>query len=131
MARVELNDLIANVRGSLSKESGLCFRVINGKTYMSRKPGWEERGIGKWKKPVRKPQTKQQLTQQERFKQAHEMCKAIFGCDGLRKAYEAQWKSQKKYVTLRGYVFAKMMQMNKGEVRSQRSEVRSQISEKM
>jgi len=114
MARVELNDLLANVRGSLSKESGMCFRVINGKTYMYRKPGWEERGVGKWKKPARKPVTKPQQTQQERFKQAQEMCHAILGCAGLRNVYEAQWKTQKKYVTLRGYVFAKMMQKIKG-----------------
>lgn len=113
MARVELNDLIANVRGSLSKESGLCFQVRNGKTIVSRKAGWEERSNGRYVKRPAKPLTKPQKSQQERFKQAQEMCKAIMDCAGLRSVYEEQWKRQKKYVTLRGYVSARMMEMIK------------------
>jgi hypothetical protein len=70
------------------------------------------RGVnGKGKKPRITPAQK---TQQELFRQAMEMTKAIMQSEGLRSVYMAKWKRQKKYVTLRGFVSAKMMEMAKG-----------------
>ena len=115
MARVELSGPIASMRGTLSKESGLCFRVINGKTYAFRKPGWQGEELHGLRRPVPRPATKKQMSQQEVFKQSQEMTKAVMGCAGLRRVYEAQWKRQKKYVTLRGYVSAEMIRTLKGE----------------
>lgn len=38
MAKVEFIWPIARMRGSLSKESEVYFRVVNGRTYVCRKP---------------------------------------------------------------------------------------------
>ena len=115
MARVELNDLVQSVRGSLSKESDVCFRVINGKTYMFRKPGREPDGGGRVRrvaKPMSKSAMERKIALQQRFKEAQEMKRGIMSCAALRRVYERQWRKQKKYPTLAGYIFAKCYEIN-------------------
>lgn len=109
MAKVELRGPLASVSGMISRDSEVYFRTYRGRTFLCKRP---MRGVkGKGKKPHVTPAQK---TQQELFRQAMEMTKAIMESAGLRSVYESRWKRQKKYVTLRGFVSAKMMELAKG-----------------
>ena len=115
MARVELNGLIASLRGSLSKESDVYFRVINGKTYMFRKPGREPGGgncVRRVTKPISKSAMERKIALQQRFKETQEMARGVMRCEALKRVYERQWRQQTKYKTLFGYIFSKCYAIN-------------------
>ena len=104
MAEVKFNSPIEGLKGMLSKDSEMYFRMVNGKTYLCRKSVKKVRreGVGS-KQRV----TEQQRINRERFKKALAMCNEIMHSELWLSEYRKRWKSQHKYATLRGYVSAK------------------------
>jgi len=111
MAKVELLGPLASMSGMISKESEVYFRTCRGKTYLCKRPVPAAKVKGQKNKL-----TDAQQSHQEVFRQAMEMTQDIMKSANLRRVYETQWRRQKKYVTLRGFVSAKMMAMLKGGV---------------
>ena len=104
MAKVTLSAPIESIRGKLGKDSGLCFMVRGGNTYMYRRmPGKMPKRI-----PVREEQSNAMQQRQALFKQAQAITQEIMRGTAQKALYEATWKKQKRYVTLRGYVFAQI-----------------------
>lgn len=54
------------------------------------------------------PPTEEQKAVQEKFKTVQTKVKTILADPAQRAQYLAEWKAQRKYTTLRGYVFAKL-----------------------
>ena len=99
MAQVTLTGPITGLRGTLSKKSGYYFRIVNGKTYLYKKS----------QKPTPKKAkvpTQVQKTQQELFRQATAMSIEIMKTEHLLSVYTKEWKAQKRYKSLHGYIFA-------------------------
>lgn len=95
--RIEFDGPIAVLRGSLSKSSEYYYKVQNGKNIMARKPR-------RTKKSEAYKQSAKAKSSQEHFKQLSLMAQEVLHTNLLRARYEREWKKQKKYSTLRGYV---------------------------
>ena len=59
--------------------------------------------------PRTKPFSEAELARQEKFRQAASATKTALADPTTRATYEAEFKEQKKYKTLYGYIFAKEM----------------------
>ena len=59
--------------------------------------------------PRTKPFSEAELARQEKFRQASAATKTALADPTTRATYEAEFKEQKKYKTLYGYIFAKEM----------------------
>jgi hypothetical protein len=97
MAEVKFSSPVCGLRGTFSKESGVYYKMVNGRTFVCRK------GVTRKAKV-----TAEQKTYMEKFRSAAAMCNEIMRTEELRKMYQKKWRSQSKYKTLRGYVFAVM-----------------------
>ena len=104
MAEVKFNSPIEGLKGMLSKDREMYFRMVNGKTYLCRKSVKKVRSDGEKVKPK---VTERQSLNRERFKKALAMCNEIMQSEVWLSIYRKRWKSQHKYATLRGYVSAK------------------------
>ncbi len=81
-------------------QAGPLFRTMSasGLVYVSRS-----------NKPRTKPYTESELARQERFAQAAAATKEVMTTPERLKAYKKTFAKQKKYSTLRGFVFAQEM----------------------
>ena len=110
MAEIKLCAPIAEIRGQLGKGSDVYFIQRNGKTFMCHRHK-EANGYPVRKTPdnsvVREP-SKAQVSKQERFAEVHKMVAEVMATTTLREQYEREWAKQKKYATLRGYIFHRL-----------------------
>lgn len=97
MAKIDYQDPIKAVHGKLSKESDVVYKELNGTTYAS-----------KFTKSNKEP-TAAQIAQQEKFKQATAKVAEIMQDIDKLTPYREEWRKQKKYTTLRGFIFNKVI----------------------
>lgn len=101
MAKIELCGLFSELHGRLNPQDNFYYATRNGKVYTCSMP---RKRLTKDGKPI--PKTKQQQTSQERFTKAQKMTTEVMNSYYLRRLYEQQMARQKKYHTLRGYIFS-------------------------
>lgn len=94
MSQVKPMGLIESMSGSLCGHSDMYFFRKNGKVF-----------TGKRCNPYKGEPTADQTAKRNKFKQAREAVKAL--TEEQIAEYKAAFKSQKKYVSLQGYIFAK------------------------
>ena len=105
MAVIRFNGMIASISGSIGKDSKTYFRTQNGKTYLCKKP----------KRSAVRSISKTEEDNRACFKQAQKMVKEIYQLPALLAHYSAGYARQKKYRTLRGYIFAQCYQLIRQE----------------
>lgn len=93
MAKIKPMELIAQMSGKVCSHSDTYFVMKNGTQF-----------TGKICNPYTGEPTEAQLAVQNKFAQAQEAIKALD--DEQMNAYRTAFKKQKKYKTLRGYIFA-------------------------
>lgn len=95
---------VKNIRGKMNKGDKSVFRVIWGT---------EQNGYAKYVRfnPAVKGSDKQKAAIQK-FKETAELVEQVMQDPVARKQYEESFLEQKKYKTLRGYIFAKLYKMN-------------------
>lgn len=112
--QVQLSGLIQSIRGTLDKETGAYFTTRNGKTFLCyRRPNARPNQHLASVSPDTIRKTSASQRHQQRFATAQLMTSEIMSSPHLKKAYESRFRSQKTYLTLRGFIFAQMMQMLK------------------
>ena len=95
MALIKPMELLATLSGKICGHSNKYFAVRNGTQY-----------TGTICNPYTGEPTEKQLAVREKFKQTHTALSAL--SEEQRAEYEAAFKRQKKYKTLRGYIFAQL-----------------------
>ena len=86
--------MVKSYSGKICEHSDVYFAKKGGTLY-----------TGKICNPRTKPFSEQELARQEKFRQTAAAVKALTGEQVT--AYETAFKNQKKYGSLRGYMFAK------------------------
>lgn len=89
--KVVLKAPFQNASGSLGN---LTFRTINGQTYVFHKAS-----------PRTTPATPAERTIRDKFKAVTQQTTEVMHTTHLRAKYAAAWRKQKKYSTLRGFIF--------------------------
>ena len=95
MAQIKPMGLVESMSGKICGHSDMYFFRKNGKVFS-----------GKMCYPSTKEPSEAQLQVQNQFKTAHENAKTALQDLEQRATYEAEFKAQKKYYSLYGYVFA-------------------------
>ena len=95
MAKIKPMELIAQMSGKVCSHSDTCFVMKNGSQF-----------TGKICNPYTGDPTEAQMVARNKFKQTQESIKAL--SEEQMMQYRTAFKKQKKYKTLRGYVFAQM-----------------------
>ena len=95
MSKIKPMGLVESMSGKICAHSDMYFFQRNGKVFS-----------GKICHPSTKEPTATQLAAQSKFKTARDNAKAALADATQRAAYESAFKSQKKYCSLYGYVFA-------------------------
>lgn len=95
MSQIKPMGLVESMSGKICGHSDMYFFRKNGKVFS-----------GKICNPSTKEPTATQLAAQAKFKTARTNAKAALADTTQRAAYEEAFKSQKKYYSLYGYVFA-------------------------
>jgi len=117
MAQVILNDMIREIHGSLSKDSAYYYRrTPSGKTIVCMKPGCRAPRVPEptpeqIAEQRQKAITEAQRQRRERFARVQQVASEIMATQHLRSVYMLQWRKQKKYPTLRGYIVAQMYEL--------------------
>lgn len=89
--KVILSDLISSLSGTID---GITYVTRNGKTFAyKRRPTQPRKHL---------PQA---IAAQNRFALVQKQTTEILHSTFLKAKYEAEWKKQKRYPTLRGYIF--------------------------
>jgi hypothetical protein len=94
MAKYVPIEMVKSYSGKICEHSDVYFAKKGGTLY-----------TGKICNPRTKPFSEQELARQEKFRQTAAAVKALTGEQVT--AYETAFKNQKKYGSLRGYMFAK------------------------
>ncbi len=90
--KVIFSDLIQSMSGTVN---GVTYVTRNGKTFAYiREP-----------KPRRSKPSPAERTIRDKFKTVTQQTTEIMHTTHLRKKYEEAWRKQKKYATLRGFIF--------------------------
>lgn len=95
MSKIKPMALIESMSGKICQHSDMYFFERNGKVF-----------TGKICNPSTKEPTEAQLAVQEKFKTAHANTQAAIDDPEQLAAYQTAYDAQKKYSTLRGYIFA-------------------------
>ena len=95
MAKIKPMELISKMSGKLCNHSDIYFAERNGTQY-----------TGKICNPYTGEPTEKQLAIRNKFAETIETIQAL--SEEQRAEYEAAFKRQKKYKTLRGYIFAQL-----------------------
>ena len=95
MAKIKPMELISKMSGKLCSHSDIYFAERNGTQY-----------TGKICNPYTGEPTEKQLAIRNKFSETIETIQAL--SEEQRAEYEAAFKRQKKYKTLRGYIFAQL-----------------------
>ena len=98
MSQIKLEAPFTSFRGKICKHSDIIFKEMYGSQFTSQICN-----------PRTKPYSQAELDRQEKFRQAATATKTALNDPSTRATYEAEFKEQKKYKTLYGYVFAKEM----------------------
>ena len=98
MSQIKLEAPFTSFRGKICKHSDIIFKEMYGETFTSQICN-----------PRTKPFSEAELARQEKFRQASAATKTALADPSTRAPYEAEFKEQKKYKTLYGYIFAKEM----------------------
>ncbi len=98
MSKIKLEAPFRQFRGKICKHSDIIFKEMYGETFTSQICN-----------PRTKPFSEAELARQEKFRQASAATKIAMADTSTRAPYEAEFKEQKKYKTLYGYIFAKEM----------------------
>ena len=112
--QVTFSDPIQSIRGTLDKESGTYFTTRNGKTFLcfrrqSKRPTPKATSVS----PDIIRQSSKSVLHRQRFTKAQSLTSEIMAAPNLKRHYESLWRNQHRYPTLRGFIFAQMMQMCK------------------
>ena len=99
MAKIKPMELISKMSGKLCSHSDIYFAERNGTQY-----------TGKICNPYTGEPTEKQLAIRNKFSETIETIQAL--SEEQRAEYEAAFKRQKKYKTLRGYIFAQLYNNN-------------------
>ena len=96
MAKCQLSDGIIALHGAVSKSDGYYYRTNKtGTIYVCRKPRKNAR-----------TSTSAQLAIKQRFRLVHLQTATILHDPVLKSSYLKLFKRQKRYATLRGFIFA-------------------------
>lgn len=95
MAKYIPMELLSSLHGKVCGHSDVYFVQRGGTRY-----------TGKICHPRSKPFSSSELALQEKFKQTHQATLTALATPTDRAKYEAAFRNQLKYSTLRGYVFA-------------------------
>lgn len=98
MSKIKLEAPFRQFRGKICKHSDIIFKEMYGETFTSQICN-----------PRTKPFSEAELARQEKFRQAAAATKTVLADPTTCAPYEAEFKEQKKYKTLYGYIFAKEM----------------------
>ena len=98
MSKIKLEAPFRQFRGKICKHSDIIFKEMYGETFTSQICN-----------PRTKPFSEAELARQKKFRQAAAATKTVLADTSTRAPYEAEFKEQKKYKTLYGYIFAKEM----------------------
>lgn len=88
---------IEALRGSLSKDSEFYYKVQNGKTIVAHKPR-------RTPKSIAASTSSAAITRQQRFALINRIAAEVLHTEALREQYLQQFRKQKQYATLRGYI---------------------------
>lgn len=114
MAIVTFSGPIQYMVGSISKDSPYYYRrTPSGKIAVCKKAGYRapkepELTAEQIAEIKKKAATAEQKKRRERFARALKMVQEIMATTHLKAVYQAQWRKQKKYATLRGYIMAQL-----------------------
>jgi len=95
MAKYIPMELLSSLHGKVCGHSDVYFAQRGGTRY-----------TGKICNPRTKPFSESELALQNKFKQAHQATLTALANSTDRAKYETAFKKQRKYSTLRGYIFA-------------------------
>ena len=111
--QVTLSGPVQSIRGTLDKESGAYFTTRNGKTFLCFRR--QSKRTASKALPVTTDTIRQSkiILHRQRFKKAQSLTSEIMAAPNLKQLCESLWRNQTKYATLRGFIFAQMMQMTK------------------
>ena len=99
MSQIKPMGLVESMSGKICGHSDMYFFQKNGKVFS-----------GKRCYPSTKEPTDAQLAVQNKFKTAQANAKTALADPEQRATYEAKFKAQKKYITLRGYIMSQIYQ---------------------
>lgn len=105
MARIQLCGVVSELHGRLNPNDNYYYKTRNGKVFTCRMPEKRTRKDG-----TAVPKTTQQVTSQERFSRVQQMTNEVMHSPTLRAMYAQHMRNQRKYHSLRGYVFALLYQ---------------------
>lgn len=97
MAKIEYQEPIKAVHGKISKDSEIIYKERNGTLYTQKAT------------EVTSEPTAAQVAQRQKFKEASAQTNEIMTDIDKIEPYRQQFRNQKKYKTLRGFIFSKIM----------------------